>query len=150
MCYLFVVRDKTNKMQQLDVYYQYFQFTLNHHPLYQPAHHRHTLPSAPNNTCTTHPSHQTGTTHASEHSLPIHQTSKTHDTYISPTPRHTNLHTTFSYTHEVPSSFTTHYPTKKTLQLISTFSPLVTAQHTTCSNTLLGLLKMGIMMPETS
>ena len=29
------------------------------------------------------------------------------------------------------------------------FSPLVTAQHTTCSNTRLGLLKMGIMMPET-
>jgi len=44
------------------------------------------------------------------------------------------LHTTFAYTHEVPSRFTTHYPTKKTLQLISTFSPLVTAQHTTsCS-----------------
>jgi len=53
------------------------------------------------------------------------------------------------HTHEVPSRFTTHYPTKKTLHLISTFSPLVTAQHTTCSNTLLGLLKMGIMMPET-
>ena len=35
------------------------------------------------------------------------------------------------------------------LQLISTFSPLVTAQHNTCSNTRLGLLKMGIMMPET-
>jgi len=28
-------------------------------------------------------------------------------------------------------------------------SPLVTAQHTTCSNTRLVLLKMGIMMPET-
>jgi len=37
---------------------------------------------------------------------------------------------------------------KKTLQLISTFSPLVTAQHTTCSNTRLVLLKMGIMMTE--
>jgi len=43
----------------------------------------------------------------------------------------------------------TQYPTKKTIQLISTFSPLVTAQHTTCSNTRLGLLNMSIMMPET-
>jgi len=74
---------------------------------------------------------------------------KTHEAYTSPTPRHTHLHTTFAYTHEVPSRFTAHYPTKKTLQLISTFSPLVTAQHTTCSNTRLGLLKMGKMMPET-
>ena len=87
------VREKTNKTQQLDVYYQYFlnmfrtsraesnlhsartlqdsapqplpttssrtryvaDFTLNLHPLYQPAHHRHTPPSAPNNTYTTHP-----------------------------------------------------------------------------------------------
>jgi len=61
----------------------------------------------------------------------------------------THLHTTFAYTHKVPSWFTPHYPTKKTLQLISTFSLLVTAQHTTCSNTHLVLLKMGIMMPET-
>jgi len=45
--------------------------------------------------------------------------------------------------------FTTQYHTKKTLQLISTFSPLVPAQHTTCSNIRLVLLKMGIMMPET-
>ena len=49
----------------------------------------------------------------------------------------------------VPSRFTTQYPTKNTLQLISTFSPLATAQHTTCSNTRLVLLKMGIMMSET-
>ena len=61
----------------------------------------------------------------------------------------THLHMTFAYTHEVPSRFTTQYPTKKTLQLISTFSPLVTAQHTTCSNTHLVLLKKGIMVPET-
>jgi len=54
-----------------------------------------------------------------------------------------------TYTHEDPSKFTKQYPTKKTLHLISTFSPLVTAQHTTCSNTRLVLLKMGIMMPET-
>ena len=53
------------------------------------------------------------------------------------------------FANEVPSRFTARYPTKKTLQLISTFSPLVTAQHTTCSNTRLVLLKMGIMMPET-
>ena len=33
--------------------------------------------------------------------------------------------------------------TKKTLQLISTFSLLVTAQHTTCSNTRLVLLEDG-------
>ena len=92
-------------------------FTLNLHPLHQPPHHWHTSPSAPNNTCTTHPSHQTGTMHASVHPLPIHQTWKTHDTYTSPTPRHTNLHTTFSYTHEIPSRFTTQYHTKKTLKL---------------------------------
>jgi len=55
----------------------------------------------------------------------------------------------FVGSHEDPSWFTTQYPTKKTLQLTSTFSPLVTAQHTTCSNTRLGVLKMGIMMPET-
>jgi len=54
-----------------------------------------------------------------------------------------------AHTHEVPSRFTTQYTTKKSLQQISTFSPLVTAQHTTCSNTRLGLLKMCIMMPET-
>jgi len=54
----------------------------------------------------------------------------------------------FTYTHYVPNRFTTQYPTKKILQLISTFSPLVTAQHTTCSNTRLGLLKMSIMMSE--
>jgi len=53
--------------------------------------------------------------------LPIHQTWKTHDTDTSPTPRHTNLHTTFSYTHEIPSRFTTQYHTKKTLKLISNF-----------------------------
>jgi len=68
---------------------------------------------------------------------------------LSPTLRQTHLHTTSAYTHQVPSRFTTHYPTNKTLQLISTFSPLVTAQHTTCSNTRLVLLKIGIMMPET-
>jgi len=50
---------------------------------------------------------------------------------------------------EVPSRLTTQYPTKKTLWLIPTFSLLVTAQHTMCSNTRLVLLKMGIMMPET-
>ena len=93
--------------------------------LYQPAHHRHTSSSAPNNTCTTHPSHQTGTTHASVHPLPVHQTWKTHDTYTSPTPRHTNLHTTFSYTHEIPSRFTTQYHTKKTFKLISNFPCLL-------------------------
>jgi len=60
----------------------------------------------------------------------------------------TPICTRHSHTHEVPSRFTTHYPTKKTLQLMSAFSPLVTAQHTTCSNTRLVLLKMGIMMPE--
>ena len=112
------VREKTNKMQQLGVYFQQF---LNN----QPAHHRHTSPSAPNNTCTTHPSHQTGTTHASVHPLPIHQTWKTHDTYTSPTPRHTNLHTTYSYTHKIPSRFTTQYHTKKTLKLISNFPRLL-------------------------
>jgi len=74
-------------------------FTLNLHPIYQPAQHRHTPPSAPNNTCTTHPSHQTGTTHASVHPLPIHQTWKTHEADTSPTPRHTHLHMTFAYTH---------------------------------------------------
>ena len=95
------------------------------------------------------PSHQTGTTHASELPLSIHQTWRTHEADTSPTPRLTHLHTTFAHTHEDPSRFTTQYPTKKTLQLISTFSPLVTAQHTTCSNTHLVLLKMGIMMPET-
>ena len=124
-------------------------FTLNLHPLYQPAHHWHTSPSAPNNTCTTHPSHQTGTTHASVHPLPIHQTWKTHDTNNRPTPRHTHLYMTFAYTHEIPPRFTTQYHTKKTLKLISNFPPLVTAQHTTCSNIRLVRLKMGIMMPET-
>jgi len=54
-----------------------------------------------------------------------------------------------SFANKVPTRFTTRYPTKKTLQLISTFSPFVTAQHTTCSNTRLVLLKMDIMMPET-
>ena len=98
-------------------------FTLNLHPLYQPAHHRHTPPSAPNNTCTTHPSHQTGTTHASEHPLPIHQSCKTYEADTSPTLRHTHLHKTFAYTYKVPSRFTTQYPTKKTLELISTFFP---------------------------
>jgi len=49
----------------------------------------------------------------------------THDTYTSPTPRHTNLHTTFSYTHEIPSRFTTQYLTKKTLKLISNFPRLL-------------------------
>jgi len=34
-------------------------------------------------------------------------------------------------------------------KLISNFSPLVTAQHTTYSNIRLVLLKMGIMMPKT-
>jgi len=100
-------------------------FTLNLHPLYPPPHHRHTSPSAPNNTCTTHPSHQTGTTHASVQLLPIHQTWKTHYTYTSPTPQHTNLHTTFSYTHEIPSRFTIQYHTKKTLKLISNFPRLL-------------------------
>ena len=38
---------------------------------------------------------------------------------------------------------------KKTLKLISNFSPLVTAQHTTYSNIRLVLLKMGKIMPET-
>jgi len=110
----------------------------------------HTAPSAPNNTCSTHPSHQTGTTHASEHPLPIHQTWNTHDADTSPTPRHTNLHTTFAYTHTRSHLGLLHTtPTKKTLQLISTFPPLVTEHHTTCSNTRLVLLKMGIMMPET-
>jgi len=88
-------------------------FTLNLHPLYQPAHHQHTPPSAPNNTCTTHPSHQTGTTHASVHLLPIHKSWNTHEADTSPTPGHTNLHTTFAYTHEVPFIFTTQYPTKR-------------------------------------
>ena len=83
------------------------------------------------------------------HPLPIHQTWKTHEADTSPTLRQTHLHTTFANTHEVPSKFTTHYPTKKTLRLISTFSPLVTVQHTTRSNTRLVLLKMGIMIPET-
>ena len=71
-----------------------------------------------------------------------------HKADTSPTLWQTYLQTTFAYTHEVPSRFTTHYPTKKTLQLISTFSLLVTVQHTTCSNSCLVLLKMGIMMPE--
>jgi len=35
---------------------------------------------------------------------------------------HTHLHTTFAYTQEVPTRFTTHCPTKKTLRVISTFS----------------------------
>ena len=74
-------------------------FTLNLHPLYQPAHHRHTSPSAPNNTCTTHPSHQTGTTHASVHQLrytrpgkhTIHIPVQHHDTPTC-TP-HSHIHT---------------------------------------------------------
>ena len=45
--------------------------------------------------------------------------------------------------------FTTHYPTKKDFTANIYFFPLVTAQHTTCSNTRLVLLKMGIVMPET-
>ena len=55
----------------------------------------------------------------------VHQTWKTQDTYTSPTPRTTNLHTTFSYTHEIPSRFTTQYHTKKTLRLISNFPRLL-------------------------
>ena len=55
----------------------------------------------------------------------VYQTWKTHDTYTSPTPRHTNLHTTFSYTHEIPSRFTTQYHTKKTLKLIPNFPRLL-------------------------
>jgi len=74
-------------------------FTLNLHPLYQPAHHRHTSPSAPNNTCTTHPSHQTGTTRASVHPLQytrpgmhtIHIPIQHHDTPTC-TP-HSHIHT---------------------------------------------------------
>ena len=50
----------------------------------------------------------------------------------------------FAYTHEVPSNFTTKYPTKKTLQLVSTFPRLLQR-----STPRLGFLKMGIMMPET-
>ena len=41
---------------------------------------------------------------------------KTHDTDTSLTPRHTNLHTTFAYTHEFPSRFTTQYHTKKDIK----------------------------------
>jgi hypothetical protein len=105
---------------------------------YQPAYHiptclSHTnLPitgtrplAAPNNTWTTQSSHQTGTTHASKHPLPIHQTRKTCDADTSPAPRRTHLHTTFAYTHEVPTRFTTHYTTKKTSRLISTISRLL-------------------------
>jgi len=42
----------------------------------------------------------------------------------------------------------THYPTKKTLQLISTFSPLL-QRSTPRAGTRLVLLKTGIMMTET-
>ena len=56
----------TNHIQQNQIC---SQLHIKPPPLYQPAHHRHTSPSAPNNTCTTHPSQQTGTTHASVHPL---------------------------------------------------------------------------------
>ena len=91
-------------------------FTLNLHPLYQPAHHRHTSPSAPNNTCTTHPLPSNRHNACISAPAPIHQTWKSHDTYTSPTPRHTNLHTTFTYTHEIPSRFTTQYHTKEDIK----------------------------------
>jgi len=124
-------------------------FTLNLHPIYQPAHHQHTPTSAPNNTCTTHPCHQTGTTHASVRPLPIHQAWKTHDTDTSPTPWHTHLHTTFAYTHTRSHLSLLHNTPQRDITANIYFSPLVTAQHTTCSNIGLGLLKMGIMMSKT-
>jgi len=49
--------------------------------------------------------------------------------------------------HEIHLYYT--IPHKKDITANIYFSPLVTAQHTTCSNTRLGLLKMGIIMPET-
>jgi len=66
------------------------QLHINSPPLYQPAHHRHTSPSAPNNTCTTHRSPQTSTIHASVHPLrytrpgkhTIHIPAQHHDTPI--------------------------------------------------------------------
>jgi len=85
--------------------------------------------------CITQPSHQTGTTHASVHPLPIHQTWKTYEAGTSPTLRHTHLHTTFTHTHKVPTRFTTHYTTKKTLQLISTFFPACYSAAHHISNT---------------
>jgi len=42
-----------------------------------------------------------------------------------PTLRHTHLHTTFAYTHDVRTRFTTHYPTKNMLRLISSFPRLL-------------------------
>ena len=55
----------------------------------------------------------------------------------------------FAYTHEVPTRFTTHYPTKKDVKANIYVFPLVTEQYSKCSNGVLVLLKMGIMMPET-
>jgi len=67
-------------------------------PLYQPARHWHTSPSAPNNTYSTQPSHQTGTTHASVHPLrytrpgkhTIHIPVQHHDTPICTA--HSHIH----------------------------------------------------------
>ena len=50
---------------------------------------------------------------------------------------------------EVPVTFTLLTPYKAAPHNRYQPHPAVPAQHTTCSNTRLGLLKMGIMMPET-
>ena len=66
-------------------------------------------------------------------------TTFTHDIYT----RH--LHTTFANTHEFPTRFTT----QKDITANIYVSPLVTEQHTKCSNRAFVLMKTGIMMPET-
>ena len=124
--YMCEEREKTNKMQQSDVYIQ----LLSQHVsgIIMPIFRRtktvllHMVYCGV--TSTAHSSHQTGTTHASKHPPPIHQTWKTYEADTSPTQRHTHLHTTFAYTHEFPTRFTTHYPTKKTSRLMSAVSRL--------------------------
>jgi len=60
-----------------------------------------------------------------------------------------HLHTTFAYTHEVPTKCTTHYPTKKDVTAKIYVFQLVTERYTKFSSGFFVLLKMGIMMPET-
>jgi len=125
---------------------------LNHHPLYtnttstHPIHHLYTPPWKHLITPTSHTSHQAGATHASQ------------NTHTPNTPDLTDIRiryqlntTTYTYTHEIPTMFTTHYSTQRHYgSHISRFFPLLLQCRTPYAVIHgLVLLMMGIMMPET-
>ena len=98
------------------------EITLNLHPPYTNLPITGTRPLVtPNNTCTTHSSHQTGTTHASKHPPPLHLTRK-HTRQIPVQHHDTPIYTRHSQTH---TNSPTRFSTQKISRLISMFSRLL-------------------------